>query len=175
MQSRARRVFNALSMLSTVALAVSALAPSEPFAGEKLKPGQIHNYLSIDDSLGFKPHELPFELPQDAIARAEFSSETFFAIILKSAERCAISGTERSNVQKLFPENKVFMNRFGCDDENGREENIVYGNTNPEFSFIAVFAGLEFDEAKSLFDQSEVSNMFPGANIRKMRAILVYP
>ena len=38
---------------------------------------------------GAKPHELCFEKPKDEIARAEYLSEPFYAIILKTAARCS--------------------------------------------------------------------------------------
>ena len=46
---------------------------------------------------GTKPHELCFEIPNDGIARAESSSDTFYAIILKTADRCTI--TEEEHLQ----------------------------------------------------------------------------
>jgi len=37
---------------------------------------------------GFKPNQLSFETPQDEVARDEFRSEPFYAVILKTMERC---------------------------------------------------------------------------------------
>jgi hypothetical protein len=39
---------------------------------------------------GFKPHELCFERPRDGLARTEYLSETFYAIILKTTEPCTM-------------------------------------------------------------------------------------
>ena len=135
-------------------------------------PGQIHEYPAAETQFS-KPHELRFELPNDQIARAEFRSEEFYAIILKSADRCSLQESDRLEVQQLFPHNKVFMERFGCD--NDIEESITYTNVNPDYAFIAVFAGTDIETAKQLLGDMDLKKEFPGANIRKMQAVLVYP
>ncbi|MDJ0614450.1 MAG: hypothetical protein QNJ29_12325, partial [Rhizobiaceae bacterium] len=103
--------------------------------------------------------------------RAEFKSEEFYAVILLSAKQCSIDEVERAKVQKLFPENKVFMDRFPCDDF---EESITYTNVNADFAFIAVYAGKTIEEARMLVEEYELSAKFSGANIRKMQVVLVY-
>ncbi len=65
------------------------------------------------------------------------------------------------------------MDRFNCDDD--VEENITYSNVNPDFSFIAVYAGDEKASANAFFEQEKLGQKFPGANIRRMQAILVFP
>ncbi len=50
-------------------------------------PGQVDGSPDAYDQSGFKPHELSFSLPTDGLARAEFRSEEFYAVILKSAKR----------------------------------------------------------------------------------------
>ncbi len=137
--------------------------------------GRIFEYPGGYDGASLKPHELGFGLPQDGVARAEFRSEPFYAVILKSAKRCKILEAERLEAQKLFSKNKVFMDRFACDDEHGAEEFMSYDNVNKDFSFLAVHAGGTHDDAKALFDKMKLDEKFPGANIRKMRAVLVYP
>jgi hypothetical protein len=119
----------------------------------------------------FKPHELCFETPKDEIARAEFLSEEFYAVILKTAAPCSIPEAERVEVQKLFPHRKVFSSRFGCDDD--VEENISYTNVNQDYGFVAVYAGRSLKEAKAALREIAVTARFPGANIRKMQARLV--
>jgi hypothetical protein len=121
----------------------------------------------------FKPHELCFETPKDEVARAEYLSESFYAIILKTAERCTITEEERLEVQALFPQSKVFSMRFACDDD--VEENIGYTNVNDEFGFLAVYAGKTLKAAKARLAAVNAAGQFPGANIRKMQAKLVYP
>jgi hypothetical protein len=119
----------------------------------------------------FKPHELCFETPADDIAREEFLSEEFYAIILKTAARCSVAETDRAEVQKLFPRFKVFSTRFACDDD--VEENISYTNVNADYGFIAVYAGRTLKEAKARLAAVKATGRFPGANLRKMQVRLV--
>lgn len=121
----------------------------------------------------FKPHELCFETPKDEVARAEYRSEPFYAVMLKSAERCSITEKERLEIQTLFPRNKVFSNRFECGED--AEENITYTNVAERVGFLAVYAGTTEAEAATLLRAVETTTRFPGANIRKMQAVLVYP
>lgn len=122
---------------------------------------------------GFKPHELCFETPKDGIARAEYLSEPFYAILLRTAERCTIPEDERLQTQGLFPQHKVFSMRFNCDDN--IEENIGYTNVNDKFGFLAVYAGRTMTEANARLAQVKATGRFPGANVRRMQARLVYP
>jgi hypothetical protein len=121
----------------------------------------------------FKSHELCFETPSDGVARAEYLSESFYAVILKTAERCTITEEERLHSQRRFPQGKVFSMRFYCDDN--IEENISYTNVNDKFGFLAVYAGRTLKEAKARLAEVKATGRFPGANIRKMQAKLVYP
>ena len=121
----------------------------------------------------FKLHELCFKTPSDGVARAEFLSESFYAVILKTAERCTITEDERLQAQRRFPQTKVFSMRFYCDDN--IEENISYTNVNDKFGFLAVYAGQTLKEAKARLAEVKATGRFPGANIRKMQAKLVYP
>jgi len=122
---------------------------------------------------GLKPHELCFERPRDGVARAEYLSEPFYAVILKTTEPCMITEEERLQAQALFPRSKVFSMRFQCSDN--FEENITYTNVDAKFGFIAVYAGTTLEEAKKRLAEVNATGKFPGANIRKMQAKLVYP
>ena len=119
----------------------------------------------------FKPHELCFETPKDDIARAEFLSETFYAIMLKTAARCSIPEAERADIQRQFPRLKVFSTRFQCDGD--VEENISYTNVNDAYGFVAVYAGRSLKEAKARLQEIKATGRFPGANIRKMQVRIV--
>jgi hypothetical protein len=121
---------------------------------------------------GFKPHELCFERPRDGLARTEYLSEPFYAVILKTTEPCAVAEEERLQAQALFPRSKVFSMRFQCDDN--IEENITYTNVDAKFGFLAVHAGTTLEEAKKRLAEVNATGRFPGANIRKMQAKLVY-
>ena len=121
---------------------------------------------------GFKPHELCFEKPRDGVARVEYLSEPFYAVILKTTEPCMITEEERLQTQALFPRSKVFSMRFQCNDN--IEENITYTNVDAKFGFLAVYAGTTVEEAKKRLAEVNATGRFPGANIRKMQAKLVY-
>jgi hypothetical protein len=43
------------------------------------------------------------------------------------------------------------------------------------YGFLAVYAGLTMKEAKAWLSEVKATGRFPGANIRKMQAKLVYP
>jgi hypothetical protein len=156
---------NRLVSATILSLAVIAAAHAQG----KVEPDPANSCTGGD----FKPHELCFQTPQDGIARAEFLSESFYAIVLKSAERCTITEDERIEVQTLFPRNKVFSMRFQCDDD--IEENISYTNVNDKFGFLAIYAGRTMKDAKAKLAEVKATGKFPGANIRKMQARLVYP
>ena len=120
-----------------------------------------------------KPHELCFAKPRDGVARAEYLSEPFYAILLKTAARCSVTEAERLAVQALFPRSKVFSTRFYCEED--IEENISYTNIDEKFGFLAVYAGTTMASAKTMLGHVSATGRFPGANIRKMQAKLVYP
>jgi len=122
---------------------------------------------------GFKPHQLSFETPADGVARAEFRSAPFFAVILKSTSPCGVTEPERLAAQALFPANKVFASRFGCESE--PEENVTYTNVRPNFGFLAVYAGATAREAETFLAKVKATGRFPAANVRQMQAVLVYP
>ena len=121
---------------------------------------------------GFKPHELCFETPKDGIARVEYLSEPFYAVILKTTEPCGVTEEERLQAQALFPRSKVFSMRFQCEDN--FEENISYTNVDAKFGFLAVHAGTTLEEARKRLAEVNATGRFPGANIRKMQAKLAY-
>jgi hypothetical protein len=122
---------------------------------------------------GAKPYELCFDKPKDGIARAEYLSEPFYAIVLKSAAPCSIPEAERLHVQALFPKNKVFSARFYCGED--IEENIAYTNVKEGAGFLAVYAGATMAAATTMLRHVNATGRFPGANTRKMQAKLVYP
>lgn len=158
---------------SAMAAVLACVCAFTAAATENRTPGQIHDYPGTETATSRNPHNLSFEYPNDGLARAEFRSDEFYAIILKSAERCTLSEADRLGIQELFPENKVFMDRFECDEAS--EDNVTYTNINPDYSFIAVYAGTGIEDANQLLDGMDLAARFPGANIRRMQAVLVYP
>ncbi|WP_139282119.1 hypothetical protein [Thiothrix caldifontis] len=75
------------------------------------------------------------------------------------------------DIQKRFPDNKVFATRYQCDDE----ANFNYTNVDAEYGFIGVYAGRTKEEAQKLLEKTKVMRTFPDANIRVMQAVLEYP
>ena len=97
----------------------------------------------------------------------------FFAVILRTAERCGIKEAEQKGAQALFQRDKVFYVRFECDDD--VENNVSYTNVNEKFGFLAVYAGEERAAAEELLAKVKVSGRFPGANLRRMQAVFNSP
>ena len=155
--------------MKAIIVSVSILLPGVALADTQ---GKVHPGPAASCE-GFKPHNLCFDLPKDGLARSEYSSAPFYAIILKTAARCTIPESDRLEVQKLFPSSKVFSERFNCDDDS--EESIRYTNVNEQYSFLAVHAGATAKEANKLLSEVKATGKFPGANIRKMQGVFVFP
>jgi hypothetical protein len=122
---------------------------------------------------GFKPHQISFETPQDGVARAEFRSAPFYAVILKTTEPCGAKEKERAEIQALFPANKVFYPLAECDED--PEDTIWYTNVKRKVGFIAVYAGDTAEQAQQFLVAVKQAGRFPGANLRRMQAVLEYP
>ena len=152
--------------------AVPVLALSLALAATALAQGKIHPD-PAKPRPGFKPHQLSFETPQDGVARDEFRSAPFYAVILKSAPPCSVKEKERAEIQALFPSNKVFAPLTSCDQD--PEDTISYTNVNPKAGFIAVYAGESLEQAQQFLASVKQSGRFPGANLRRMQAVLGYP
>lgn len=123
---------------------------------------------------GFKPNQISFELPQDGVPRAESRSDPFYAVILKTGKHCASMEAERLEAQRVFASNKVFSPMWDCDDV-APEDTIYYSNTNRNVGFIAVYAGASLEQAQQFLSKVNETGRFPGANLRRMQAVLVYP
>jgi hypothetical protein len=129
----------------------------------------------------FEPYDLAFQLPKILNWQSTYYSENFYAIILKSNKSLPDQGPitdkpcagyftedERLKVQKVFPEHKVFASRFGCSGHP-----VFYTNTNRDYNFLAIFAGLTMSEAKILINSIKTHGFYD-ANIRKMQVSLDY-
>jgi hypothetical protein len=149
-------------LIAALAGAAHAQAPQPRVCPDPAKP-----------CAGFKDNDLSFPLPDGGRARAEARSAPFFAVILKTAERCKLEPGQARQVQRLFPRNKVFYTRFECDDD--PENNVSYTSSNPKLGFLAVYAGEERAAAQEFLDQVDALGLFPGANLRRMQAVVVYP
>jgi hypothetical protein len=154
-----------MRLSAAVALALAGVASADTLGRVRPDPAAVCD--------AAKPYELCFEKPRDGIARAEYLSEPFYAVILKTAARCSVTEAERLEAQALFPRHKVFSTRFYCGED--IEENIAYTNVDEKHGFLAVYAGTTYLDAKKMMIAVSATGRFHGANIRKMQAKLVYP
>ena len=117
----------------------------------------------------FEPYDLPFRMPANAVI---YDTELFYAIILKSVpsppDNCDnyIPEPDRLAAQVLFPNQKVFTSRCV---EPGR---LSYSNTSPRAQFMAVYSGNTLADANRMLATVLATKKFPGANIRRMRAVM---
>jgi hypothetical protein len=117
----------------------------------------------------FETYDLPFRMPQNTVI---FDTDLFYAVILRSvpspADNCDnyIPEPDRIAAQVLFPNNKVFTSRCV---EPGR---VSYSNTSAKAQFMAVYAGTTQADANKMLARVKASGKFPGANIRRMRAMV---
>jgi hypothetical protein len=122
---------------------------------------------------GFQPHDLSFVLPAGGVARPEVRSDRFYAVIVRSGPRCTIAERDRAAMQAVFPRNKVFSQRFECDDD--AENHVTYTNVNARAAFLAVYAGETRDRADAVLRRVEALRRYPGANVRRMQVVYVSP
>jgi hypothetical protein len=117
----------------------------------------------------FKPYDLPFQMTSNAVI---YDTELFYAIILQGvkapADECEIFVPERDRLaaQTLFPDRKVFSSRCYEPGEVG------YSNTSNNAHFMAVYGGMTLAEANRMLAKVRATGKFPGANIRRMRAMI---
>lgn len=118
----------------------------------------------------FKAWEMKFALPKNSVI---YESEFFYAVILKSVKLkqggdCvnAIAEYDRTATQALFRKNKVFA--LKCYEPG----DISYTNVADDVSFLAVYAGKTQVEANSFLKTVRAAGKYPGATIRRMRAVI---
>ncbi len=125
--------------------------------------------VSCPSTITFEPYALPFQMPRNTVI---YDTELFYAVILKSAstanDNCDnyIPEPERLAAQALFPNTKVFTSRCAEPGE------VSYSNTNPNTNFMAVYAGSSIADANRILATVLATRKFPGANIRRMRAMI---
>lgn len=117
----------------------------------------------------FKPYDLPFQMPRNAVI---YDTDLFYAIILQSVrapnDECEIfvPESDRLAAQALFPDHKVFTSRCYEPGEVG------YSNTSNNAHFMAVYGGMTLAEANRMLARVRATGKFPGANLRRMRAMI---
>lgn len=146
-------------------LAVAAPAATAQRVG-RICPDPMHRCAGP-----FRPFDLTFDLPADEIARASATSAPYWAVILRSAPRCRVSAELVSRTQRTFPRRQVFADRFGCEDE----ALISYVGVDTAHAFLAVYAGTSRRDATALRDSLRAARAYPGANVRRLEAVLHYP
>ena len=120
---------------------------------------------------GFNNNELSFSMARPfTFDRGRDKSQPFYAVILKSGPLCGISAGERLQAQKQFPNAKVFVHRYFCDDFN---DNVTYTNINEKSGFIAVYGGETEQEARQMLARANAAG-YADANLRRMEVIVVY-
>jgi hypothetical protein len=125
--------------------------------------------VSCPSAITFQPNELPFRFPENAVI---YDTELFYAIVLKSVpspeDNCDnfIPEPDRLAAQVLFPRNKVFSSRCA---EPGQ---VSYTNTSAKSQFMAVYAGATPADANRMLAAVKATGKFPGANLRRMRAMI---
>jgi hypothetical protein len=112
-------------------------------------------------------------LPTDSVARDEDRSAPFYAILLQSGPKCSISERSRVAAQAVFPDRKVFSNRFECAGD--AENNVRYTGADERFAFLAVYAGDSLSEGNALLTSVAAAGKFKGANLRQLRVVRVRP
>ena len=116
----------------------------------------------------FQPFQLPFEYTSDFHIS---ESQLFYAVILKSVkfdpngDNCSklISESDRTETQKLFPHNSVFVMRCWEPGE------ISYTNVADNISFMGVYAGKTLAEANAFLIKVKAAGKFSDATVRRMR------
>lgn len=158
--------------MQTIATLCLALALLAPLARDQAAPGRVCPD-PAHPCAGFRPHDLSFVLPAGGAARAEDRSAPFYAVVLRSAPRCALGERERRAAQALFPRNKVFATRFECDGD--VENNVTYTGVDARHGFLAVYAGDTRAAADAALARVRATGRFPGANLRRMQVVRVHP
>jgi len=116
----------------------------------------------------FQPYELPFETGKNYVIA---ESKPFYAVILRSVKlnadqsNCenAISESDRTDTQAMFPHKMVFVMRCWESGQNS------YSNVADGVSFIAVYAGQTLLQANAFLKTVTATGKFKGASVRRMR------
>lgn len=122
-------------------------------------------------SYAFEAYDIPFELPKGYII---YESKPFYAVILKSQtvkdifggdEECKelAAENERLSVQKLFPNNKVFVQKCGYAP-------LYYSGVTENTVFLAVYGGSTLAGAQKFLKEVNGSGRYKGAYIKKLQA-----
>jgi hypothetical protein len=188
--AQSSRAVNSNAANENAALTAENAAPenkTEISATPKPAPKKLSNAVCPDPlkpchhrEREFADWELPFNLPARVVANKNYSSASFYAVILKKYDdACADEmdydseiEAERIAAQKAFPKRKVFA-EYSCPNlDSVRYEFAGKRDSSGErvlfMDYIAVYAGETEAEANQLLD--DVREEFPEATVRKMTA-----
>ena len=177
------RLLAALLLLSGATAAPAALAQRPPASIEEMErvrlrivtQGAVCAQPAKPCTLAggpFKPNELSFHAPRRFnFDRGEDRSQPFYAVILQSGPLCGIDEPRRLRVQQRFPDRKVFVHRYFCEDFGDK---VTYSGVDRKQGFIAVYAGATEAQAKAFLEKLNASGDYPGANLRKMQVVVTW-
>jgi hypothetical protein len=162
------------SVVAVLALSMLGSFSSGPNAQRRRQPARHpaicgNPNFSCPSVITFEPYVLPFRLPANAVI---YDTELFYAVVLRSVssptDSCDnfIPEPERLAAQIVFTNNKVFTSRCAEPGE------VSYTNTNSRAQFMAVYAGATLADANRMLATVKATGKFPGANIRRMRAVI---
>jgi len=159
-----------LLVLSALVLA-DDIKPYKPNAKVCGNPGQSCGGLM--DRVLSSPTDLFFYVDDDAYNTTYYSAP-FYAVILASRkavisesddETCGgyFTSSQVAAAQKRFPKRKVFASRrcFG--------HPVGYTNVNPQYNFLAVYAGYTKAQAKKVMAKAKEHKAWKTANLRQMQ------
>jgi hypothetical protein len=159
-----------IAMLLVGLLVFTDTAQAQRRRGRRAQPLRIcgNPNVACRTNNNYEPYDLPL-LIQNPETTVIWESEPFYAVILKSVNarrdcNAHVPEAERLEAQQLFPNHKVFATRCA---EPGT---LFYTNTNPDYNFMAVFAGTTRAEANRMLARVRATGKYPTANLRLMRA-----
>ena len=170
MRNKFLGVLSIVMLMVGLLLVVPDIASGQRRQGRRAQPLRVcgNPNVACRTNNQYEPHDLPILIP-DPERVVIWESEPFYAIILKSVNarrdcNVHVPEGERLEAQQLFPNHKVFATRCA---EPGT---LFYTNTNPNYNFMAVFAGTSRAEANRVLARVRATGRFPTANLRLMRA-----
>jgi hypothetical protein len=163
-------------MMNLIVLVIPLLLP-RPALVPQTSGGAVCHQPSVQcsSSYSFAAYQLPFTIKEKLQFGKSYRSEQFYAVILKSVKAAGdpdctiVSEEERLEAQSSFPTRKAFASHSNCP-----EELIAYENVDPEFNFLAVYAGKSLNDAQRVLRQVTSNPRYSQAYLKRMRVILEY-
>jgi hypothetical protein len=131
----------------------------------------------------FADWEMPFGLPAKIVANKEYTSQAFYAVIIRKFDDACIDEmdydskieAERLRIQKAYPERKVFA-EYSCPNMDGIHYDFAgkrdaSGENVLLTDYIAIYAGETEEEANRIL--KEAREDFSQAILKKMTASYV--